>query len=493
MSVRVRYAPSPTGLQHIGSLRTALFNYCYAKSRGGTFILRIEDTDRSRSDPRAIQDIYDTFNWIGLGWDEGPDIGGAYGPYIQSERRKIYRTHAQRLLDNDSAYKCFCSPGRLDELRKQQAENRSRFQGYDRHCRSLSPDECKSRESAGEPYVIRFKVPLEGETVVSDLVLGRTRRKHRDINPDPVLLKADGFPTYHLANVVDDHLMEISHVLRAQEWVSSVALHILLYQAFGWSPPEFLHLPMVMGKDGSKLAKRHGSTSVTDFRSQGYLPQALVNYLGMVGWSYDETSEFFTMGQLEEIFADGNINKAPGVFDYKKLQWYNAHYIRNAENTRLVELCMPYMVKSGLISPADAKEDSKVAMLLAQVMPLAKERMRLLGDISSVAGFLFADVSVSPEDLIQKNQTTCETLEILRTIRSDFSEIAGKTEDEFQDYFEKLAAKLATDMGKVMMPLRMAVTGSKASPPLGASIALLGEGEAMGRLNSAIAILEQTA
>jgi glutamyl-tRNA synthetase len=301
MSVRVRYAPSPTGLQHIGSLRTALFNYFYARSRGGKFILRVEDTDQTRFDPRALQDIYDTFAWIGIHWDEGPDVGGGYGPYVQSERSDLYREHAHRLVEEGKAYKCFCTSERLDALRAEQAKDKKGHQGYDRKCRSLSEAERAAKEAAGEAFVIRFKIPLEGETLVTDEVLGETRRKHVDINPDPVLLKADGFPTYHLANVIDDHEMAITHILRAQEWVSSAALHVLLYQAFGWEAPKFVHLPMVMGKDGSKLSKRHGSTSVIEFRRDGYLPEALVNYVTMVGWGYDETREFFTIEELETL------------------------------------------------------------------------------------------------------------------------------------------------------------------------------------------------
>jgi glutamyl-tRNA synthetase len=490
MSVRVRYAPSPTGLQHIGSLRTALFNYFYARSRGGKFILRVEDTDQTRFDPRALQDIYDTFAWIGIHWDEGPDVVGGYGPYVQSERSDLYREHAHRLVEEGKAYKCFCTSERLDALRAEQAKDKKGHQGYDRKCRSLSEAERAAKEAAGEAFVIRFKIPLEGETLVTDEVLGETRRKHVDINPDPVLLKADGFPTYHLANVIDDHEMAITHILRAQEWVSSAALHVLLYQAFGWEAPKFVHLPMVMGKDGSKLSKRHGSTSVIEFRRDGYLPEALVNYVTMVGWGYDETREFFTIKELETLFADGKINKAPGVFDYKKLQWYNAQYIARADDERLVKLCRPYLIEAGIMDAGEESDAGEASDLLARVMPLAKERMRLLSDIVSVAGFLFADVNLSgPEELVQKKQDPSETLEILKSIRDDFQSIADLDEESFHGYFEKMAADRETGMGKVMMPLRMAITGSKASPPLSDSIRLMGRSKALERLEAAIALL----
>ncbi|AHC14796.1 glutamate--tRNA ligase [Salinispira pacifica] len=491
MSVRVRYAPSPTGLQHIGSLRTALFNYFFARSQGGTFILRVEDTDQTRFDPRALQDIYDTFDWIGIHWDEGPDVGGEYGPYIQSERFDLYKEHALRLVEEGKAYKCFCSAERLEKLREEQSKQKGGHQGYDRHCRNLSSTDVASKEAAGEPYVIRFKIPLEGETVISDRVLGETRRKHKDINPDPVLLKTDGFPTYHLANVVDDHHMGITHILRAQEWVSSAALHVLLYKAFGWEVPEFVHLPMVMGKDGSKLSKRHGSTSVIDFRNQGYLPEALVNYVTMVGWGYDESTEFFSIQDLERVFSDGKINKAPGVFDYKKLQWYNSQYIARTDENRLVDLCLPYLVDEGFIT-RDARGDvpSDQLELLQSVMPLAKERMKLLSDIPSVAGFLFRDFTLNGAgDLVQKKQNPEDTKKILEQIRDDFTTIADLDEEGFHDYFQNLAESLETGMGKVMMPLRIAITGSRATPPMADSIRLMGREKALSRLETAIGLL----
>ncbi len=491
MSVRVRYAPSPTGLQHIGSLRTALFDYFLAKSRGGKFILRIEDTDQNRFDERALQDIYDTYEWLGIHWDEGPDVGGSYGPYIQSERVDLYRKFARQLIDEGKAYKCFCTEERLAALREEQAKSKDSHQGYDRKCRNLTEAERAEKEAAGEPFVVRFAVPLEGETVVADEILGSTRRKHVDINPDPVLLKRDGFPTYHLAVVIDDHLMEISHVLRAQEWVSSAALHVLLYEAFGWEVPKFVHLPMVMGKDGSKLSKRHGSTSVIEFRKDGYLPEALMNYVTMLGWGYDETTEFFSKEDFERVFADGKINKAPGIFDYKKLQWYNGQYIARADDARLVELCKPFLIADGLMDSSEIDAPGDKSGLLLQVMPLAKERMRLLSDISSVVGFLFSEVTLSgPEDLVQKKQEPSQTLDILKAIRDDFDKIANLDEQAFHAYFERMAEAFSTGMGKVMMPLRMAITGSKASPPLSDSIRLMGRETALRRLTAAIELLQ---
>ncbi len=277
--------------------------------------------------PEALQDIYDTYRWLGFGWDEGPDVGGPKGPYVQSERTTIYQEHAERLVAGGHAYRCWCSPERLEKMRETQAAAKGQ-QGYDRHCRTLSEAERAAAAASGAKPVIRLAVPADGTTIGHDRLLGEVTWKNADINPDPVLLKSDGFPTYHLANVVDDHLMEITDIMRAQEWLPSMPLHLLLYQAFGWEPPRFCHLPMVLGKDGQKLSKRHGATSVREFRRQGYLPDALVNYLALVGWSYDDAREIFSLADLERLFDATKLNKAAAVFDYQKLDWFNGTYLR---------------------------------------------------------------------------------------------------------------------------------------------------------------------
>ncbi|NBB90226.1 MAG: glutamate--tRNA ligase, partial [Spirochaetes bacterium] len=302
MSVRVRYAPSPTGLQHIGGVRTALFNYFFARSAGGRFILRVEDTDQERYDERALRDIYETFEWLGIHWDEGPDVGGDFEPYVQSQREGLYRKHAGELIEKGFAYKAYETPEELEAMREASG-------GYDRRSRDLTEEQRAAYEAEGRKPVVRFKVPLEGDTTFEDVVLGKVKRKNKDIPADPVLLKSDGLPTYHLANVVDDHYMQITHILRAQEWVPSGSLHVLLYKAFGWEPPTYCHLPMVMGKDGQKLSKRHGATSAVEFRKQGYLPEAIINYVTLLGWAYDDSREFFTTADLEQLFSLEKINK----------------------------------------------------------------------------------------------------------------------------------------------------------------------------------------
>lgn len=489
MSVRVRYAPSPTGLQHIGGVRTALFNYFFARSQKGEFILRIEDTDRQRYSEEAMQDLYDTCTWLGITWDEGPGTGGPFGPYMQSERSELYRQYADRLIESGYAYYCYCSPERLEKVRQEQQQKKQKHQGYDRHCRNLTVEERKELEAGGLTPVVRFKVPLEGKTVFTDYLLGEVKRNNEDINPDPVLLKADGYPTYHLANVVDDHLMEITHILRAQEWLPSVSLHALLYKAFGWEHPVFCHLPMVMGKDGQKLSKRHGSTSVRAFREAGYLPEALVNYVSLIGWSYDDEREFFTKEELEELFTLDKLNKAPGVFDYKKLDWFNGQYIRKKSDSELRQQLVPYLEKDGVVSSPPSAEEKQI---IDGMVPLVKERLKVLSEIGELVRFLFQDVEVnSPESLVPKKGTIEDARTALECAREILSGFDGRSDEENEELFRSRAEELGMKLGSLLTPLRVALTGSSVSPPLFGAIRLLGEGEAMKRVERALKIVQQ--
>ncbi len=488
MEVRVRYAPSPTGLQHIGGIRTALFNYFFARSKGGKFILRVEDTDRERYTEEALQDLYTTLDWLGVKWDEGPEIGGPYGPYIQSERFDLYREYADKLLEDGKAYRCFCTSERLEKLREEQKKGKKSL-GYDRHCRNLTQEEVNAKISAGIPSVIRFKVPFEGKTSFEDVLLGKVTRKNKDISPDPVLLKSDGFPTYHLANVVDDHFMKISHILRAQEWIPSGALHVLLYEAFGWSPPVYCHLPMVMGKDGQKLSKRHGSTSVVEFREKGYLPEAIINYVSMVGWSYDDKREFFSREELEKLFSLEKINKAPGVFDYKKLEWFNGQYIRKKSMPELTGLVLPYLKKEGIIS--DPVTDKEMEIVEA-MMPLMAERLHLLSDISKLSAFLFKDITdYDAAALVPKKMNMEGTIRVLEEILSVIGNVVNAGEEEAETIFRGIAEKLEVKLGSVLMPLRVAVTGSTVSPPIIGSIRLIGEEKTVERIKIALEKLKR--
>lgn len=518
--VRVRYAPSPTGMQHIGGVRTALFNYLFAKSMGGKFILRLEDTDRTRYGEEYVKNLYDTMSWLGIEWDEGGEKGGEYGPYVQSERFELYKKYAKELVEKGEAYYCFCDAERLERIRKIQTENKM-APGYDRNCRHLTAEEIKANLDAGKPHVIRLKVPLEGETKFHDHLLGDIIWKNEDISPDPVLLKSDGFPTYHLANIVDDHFMKISHVMRAQEWIPSTPLHVQMYRAFGWEHPEFCHLPMVNGSDGKKLSKRHGSTSLNEFRARGYLPQAIVNYVAMLGCSYEEGKEFYSLPELAAAFKLEHLNKAPAVFDYKKLEYYNGAYIRLLSDEELYKWTLPFITGTGdaalEINPENPQPrpkvgpeysgialsengepfcvDSSMSMTsqevkasLMKLMPLIKERLKYLTDAAEMVRFLFTEPSVPPKtEIIPKKLDEAKTREVLERAKIFVEEIFNVSHEEAEERAKKHAEEMGIKLGDFMMPIRMAATGSRISPPLIGSILILGKERAIARIEKTLA------
>ncbi|MBQ9461531.1 MAG: glutamate--tRNA ligase, partial [Clostridia bacterium] len=362
-TVRTRFAPSPTGFMHVGNLRTALYEYLVAKSLGGTFVLRIEDTDQERQVEGAVDIIYNTLKRAGLIHDEGPDIGGEYGPYVQSERRDMYLPYAKKLIEMDQAYYCFCTKERLDMLRENSDEPGA---GYDRHCRDLPKEEVEKNLAAGMPYVIRQKMPLEGSTTFEDAVYGSITVDNSELQ-DQILIKADGFPTYNFANVIDDHTMNITHVVRGSEYLSSTPKYNLLYKAFGWEIPTYIHLPLIMGKndDGtiSKLSKRHGATSFEDLVAAGYLPEAIINYIALLGWAPKDNKEMFTLAELAENFSIDGISKSPAVFDYDKLDWFNSEYIKAMTVEEFAAVAEPYFKKA----LGDMQYDSiKLASILQQ-------------------------------------------------------------------------------------------------------------------------------
>ena len=495
MKIRDRYAPSPTGNQHIGSVRTALFNYLFARAGGGKFILRLEDTDRSRCEEKYVKNLYDTFDWLGFRWDEGPDLGGPSAPYIQSERFEIYKKYAGELVDKGQAYHCFCTTERLDKVRQEREAAHSSESGYDRYCRNIIPDEAGRRVEAGEPHTIRLKIPLkedgqnvEAVTKFFDHIVGNIEWKNEDINPDPVLLKSDGFPTYHLANVVDDHLMDITHILRAQEWLPSTPLHVIMYKAFGWVPPHFCHLPMVMGQDGKKLSKRHGATGIDEFKRQGILPEALVNYIALVGASYEEGKEIYTLDELAERFNIEKLNKAPAIFDYKKLEWFNGQYIRSKSDAELAALTLPSAIETGLFGEPGHKPDPIQEKIYTAAMPLVKERAVYLTEISEKLGYLFSEPALPPkEEFVPKKAGLTETLELLKkakTIAGSLTE--APSDEEAESLLKSFAEKEALKLGDLMMPFRVAITGARVSPPLFGSLRLLGQEKALARLERAI-------
>jgi len=508
MKIRVRYAPSPTGLQHVGGIRTALFNYLFARSHyqgneEGKFILRLEDTDRTRSDESYVKNLYDTFNWLRFKWDEGPDCGGQFSPYIQSERSALYKKYAQELLDKGQAYYCFCTAQRIEEVRLQREASHSSESGYDRFCRNIDPKEAANRAASGEPYTVRLKIPLGDSTRFHDHLLGDIEWKNDDINPDPVLLKSDGFPTYHLANVVDDHLMEISHVLRAQEWLASTPLHVIMYKAFGWTPPEFCHLPMVMGQDGKKLSKRHGATSIDEFRRQGYLPDALINYVALLGASYEEGKDVYTLEELAQRFSLEKLNKAPAVFDYKKLEWYNGQYIRMMKDEELASQCLPFAIDAGLFEEEAYTEaqsgeegekragreptDEQRKVFLAS-MALVKERLVFLNEVPEKVDYLFKEPEIpAAEEFIPKKCDLAKTMELLRIGKEIARSLVEMPDDEQAENFIKAEAeKHGVKLGDLMMPLRVAITGSRVSPPLFGSLRILGAERSVDRVQRAL-------
>ncbi|MFP3089937.1 glutamate--tRNA ligase [Treponema sp. TIM-1] len=492
MEIRDRYAPSPTGLQHIGGVRTALFNYLFARSQGGKFILRLEDTDRTRSEAVFVQNLYDTFAWLGIPWDEGPDVGGPYAPYVQSERFEIYRKYAGELVAAGRAYYCFCSPERLEKIREEREAARSGETGYDRRCRDISPEEGAERVRSGEAHTVRLKIPLGETTRFRDRLLGNIEWKNEDINPDPVLLKSDGFPTYHLANVVDDHLMGISHVLRAQEWLPSTPLHVILYRSFGWSPPEFCHLPMVMGQDGKKLSKRHGATSVDEFRRQGYLPEALLNYVALLGCSYEEGKDLYTLGELAERFALEKLNKAPAVFDYKKLEWYNGQYIRMKGDEALAELALAYAIEAGLFGGAGKGPGPEEKAAFVAAIPLIKERISFLHEIPEKLDYLFSEPPVpAAAEFIPKKSDLAHTIILLRLGRDLLENLAALDDLGAEALVKATAEKEGIKLGDLLMPLRVAVTGKRVSPPLFGSIRILGKNPCLTRTDKALEVLEK--
>ena len=504
MAPRVRYAPSPTGRLHVGNVRTALFVYLHARATGGTFVLRIEDTDRRRYDPDGLADLYESLTWLGLRWDEGPGVGGPYGPYVQSERVAGHRALAERLVARGHAYRCYCDTARLERVR-------ASHNGYDRHCRNLSADERSRLEAGGASSVIRFRVPLEGSTRYDDLLLGTIERRNSDINPDPVLLKSDGFPTYHLAAIADDHDMAITHVLRAQEWVSSAPLHLLIFEAFGWQPPLYAHLPAVNGTDGKKLGKRHGATGVHEFRRRGILPEAMVNYLALLGWSPGDDREFFTLAELEQCFGLERLGRAGAVFDHKKLEWFNGHYIRRLPPARLAVALRPYLREAGIdaagpgADPASAgrsgvgvagADEACAGATPAEtaLAALLQERISVLDEAPRRAAFLGPDADLPAAELVPRRLTAAAAATILQQAAPLLEPLpAADGEHELEERLRDLARAEGVKFGDLMMTIRMATTGSRVSPPLFGSLRLLGEQRLRGRLARALATLQAAA
>jgi len=483
--VRVRFAPSPTGDMHIGGARTALFNWLFAHRYGGKFILRIEDTDQKRTREESLGGILDGLHWLGLQWDEGPDIGGPYGPYIQSERLDIYQKWAQWLVDNGRAYRAYETPEELDEISKA-----NKGMGYDRRGRSLTPDDWARLDAEGRKYVIRFKVPLEGETTVIDLVRGPITVQNEKLQ-DLVLLKSDGYPTYHLANVVDDHLMEISHIIRAEEWISTAPFHKQLYAALGWQMPAIAHVPVILHPNGGKISKRkHPEAALSYFIQNGYLPEAVTNFLCNVGWNYGVLDEqgnevqVFTKEQAAAIFDITKVTTSGTKFDVVKLQWLNGEHIRRMPVAELAEKLRRPLEKAGYTVNSD---------LLLRVTPLIQERIKLLNDVVEVAGFFFREdvIPESPASLIPKKMDAAQTASALQRAYETLAGLPDFAAQTQEAALRPLAESLGLNPGQLFGALRVAVTGKTVSPPLFETMEVLGREVALARIKKAIELLSQ--
>ncbi|MGE5577148.1 MAG: glutamate--tRNA ligase [Syntrophothermus sp.] len=491
---RFRFPPSPTGYAHLGNMRTALYNYLLAEAMGGEFILRIEDTDQTRYVADSVDNIIESCRKLGLKWAEGPDIGGPYGPYYQSQRLEIYDKLLHQLVDEGKAYPCFCSPERLEELRKEQ-EAAKLPPGYDRRCRDIPPTEARRRMEAGEPYVIRFKMPLEGVTVVNDYLRGELIFENSTLD-DHVLLKRRregekyAWPTYHGCSPVDDHLMHISHIVRGDEWLPSSPKHKLLFEAFGWEVPVFVHLPIILSPSGKgKMSKRDGTTAIRDFFKLGYLPEALVNGLLLLGWSSSTGKEVYTMEEAIAEFSLEGLSKSPAAFNPEKLLWFNGVHIRRLAPEELANRCLPYLQEAGYIGTPRTEEE--FAYLL-KIIPLIQERITLLSEVPDQVDFLYKDVGdYTPETLIPKKTSREETLEVLKQAVALAEAIRDFGLENVNAEFHKLPDKLGLKAGQVFMPLRVAISGRTVSPGSSTEImAVLGKERTVERLKRALAKLE---
>ncbi|HEX8049359.1 glutamate--tRNA ligase [Rhizobium sp. ICMP 5592] len=468
--VRVRIAPSPTGEPHVGTAYIALFNYLFAKKHGGEFILRIEDTDATRSTPEFETKVLDALKWCGLKWSEGPDIGGPYGPYRQSDRKDLYKPYVEKIVDAGHGFRCFCTPERLEQMRAAQ-----RAAGlppkYDGHCLNLSAEEVTSRVAAGEPHVVRMKIPTEGSCKFHDGVYGDVEIPWDAVDMQ-VLLKADGMPTYHMANVVDDHLMKITHVARGEEWLASVPKHILIYRYLGLEPPVFMHLSLMRNADKSKLSKRKNPTSISYYTALGYIPEALMNFLGLFFVQIAEGDELLTMDELAEKFDPENLSKAGAIFDIQKLDWLNGRWIRE----KLSEEEFQQRVLTW------AMENSR----LQEGLKLSQSRISKLGELPDLTGFLFkSDLNLDPSAFAKIKSTPEELLDILNTVQPDLEKILEWNVETIEAELRAIADRMGKKLKVIVAPLFVAVSGSSRSLPLFDSMAILGRSVVRQRLKLA--------
>ena len=479
-NVRVRFAPSPTGYLHIGGLRTALYNYLFAKHNNGEFILRIEDTDRKRYVEGAVDNLLSTLDWSGLSYDEGPGKDKYHGPYLQSQRLEIYSKHIKLLLKNNHAYYCFCTPERLKVLREEQ-QKKGLQPMYDKHCLHLSEEEINSKLNSNIPHVVRLNVLPDKFIKIEDAIRGEVEI-NSNIVDDQVLIKSDGYPTYHLANVVDDHLMKITHVIRGEEWLSSTPKHIILYDYFGWEKPVLAHLPLLLNPDRSKLSKRQGDVAVEDYRSKGYLKEALINFVALLGWNAGDDKEFYYINELIEKFSLDRVNKAGAVFNLEKLNWLNEVHIRNKTNSDILIMLREELAKSKY------KEVLFEDSYLIKVIESMKERVSFIKDFIEKCPYFYKPPEQFDENVIKKRWKK-DSPDQLEKLKDAFNILDNPSKEDYEKALKRTAEELGIGNGKLIHPLRLAVSGVGSGPGVFDIVDTIGKEETIRRIEYALTVI----
>jgi glutamyl-tRNA synthetase len=480
---RVRFAPSPTGYLHIGGLRTALYNYLFAKNQSGKIILRIEDTDRKRFVEGAVENLIDTLTWAGIGFDEGPDIGGDFKPYFQSERLKTYKKFAEQLIKEGKAYHCFCTPDRLAKLKEEQQKQKLPQAKYDKHCLHLSKKEIEENLNANTQFVVRLNVHPNEKIIFEDVIRKTVEFDTNNID-DQVLIKSDGYPTYHLANVVDDHLMQITHVIRGEEWLSSTPKHILLYDYFGWEKPIFAHLPLLLNPDKSKLSKRQGDVAVEDYRDKGYLKEALINFVALLGWNYGDDKEVYEMDELIEKFSLERVHKAGAVFNIEKLNWLNFEHLRRKPDEIVLKMLKDEIDKSEFKGSDFSNE------YLLEVIAAMKERVSFIKEYITKSPYFFK-APVSYDEHTVKKRWKEDSANLLEKLKEKFDSLDDPSKEDFEQTLEELATQQDIGKGKLVHPLRIAVSGMGEGPGIFDIVTIIGKDETLSRIETALVKLKQ--
>lgn len=478
---RVRFAPSPTGYLHVGGLRTALYNYLFAKKNNGTFVLRIEDTDRNRYVEGAVENLIRALKWAGLMFDEGPEVGGDYGPYMQSQRLDIYKKYSEELVAKSKAYYCFCSPERLQSLREEQEKQKLPQAKYDKHCLHLSKEEVEKNLAASIPRVVRLNVEPNHTIKFDDIIRELVEFESNNVD-DQVLIKSDNYPTYHLANVVDDHLMKITHVIRGEEWLSSTPKHVLLYDAFGWERPIFAHLPLLLNPDRSKLSKRQGDVAVEDYRDKGFFKEALINFVALLGWNAGDDKEFYFINELIESFSLERVNKAGAVFDLQKLNWLNAEHLRKKSSAELLS-DLKIEIQKSKYSHKSFSDD-----YLLFVIEAMRERVSFVKEFIDNCTYFYEAPTDYEQKAVEKNWKP-ETPEQLKKLNSEFSNLSNPAKEDFEHALAQVSEELNVGKGKLIHPLRLAVSGQSTGPGMFDLLFILGKDEVVKRIETAISKL----